>query len=530
VLFAALVLLSLPPRIGNIGAPLTGPHEFRQTQTAMSVWEMREHGVSLVHPKLPLFGPPWECPFEYPIFQMCAAGVDAIAPWHNLDLSIRLTSIVFYYLAAVVIFALARELFPFGGIPLFAAAIFLFSPYHIIWSRTSMIEYAAVFFGFAHLYVCLKYLREGTRILVVAGLALGTLACLTKITSFIIPCMIAGAAAAIYVFENYFTGAGFQKNAPRRPSPAKERTTLWRAAIVGCMIIAPIVIGYAYAKFGDRIKEASYFTSWLSSRDPYSRQWNYGTSAQRLSLLKWEIILDRMQGVIAPYLGFLLVVGVVVVPFRIRKLSREAWLNRLFGFVVALSPIAIVLLFFNLYWIHTYYLIACSPILALAAAVGVATLLGWIRTQFLKVVAGLVLIGIWLHTTGPIIADMFRAPRPDPRIAFLQAAGAVIPKNDPVIVVSGQEWSAFAPYYLKHRAFMAMLVNKPVTVDPLLDSGYFKTNGFHWLVMEGETPGVRETAQRIASHWTTVTKVTLPEAGVPYELYKLANAVSTGAR
>src|SRR5437868_5752947 len=80
-LFILLVILSLPLRLFNLGAPLIGYHEFRQTQTALSVWEIREHGFSLLHPKLPLFGPPWECPFEYPVFQIAAAAVDKLAPW-----------------------------------------------------------------------------------------------------------------------------------------------------------------------------------------------------------------------------------------------------------------------------------------------------------------------------------------------------------------------------------------------------------------------------------------------------------------
>src|SRR5581483_240564 len=135
VVFAILLLLSLPMRLANIQAPFTGEHEFRQTQTALSVWEIREHGLSLLHPRLPLFGPPWECPFEYPVFQTVAAGVDAVAPWANLDISIRVTNLTFFYLTAITLVLLVRLLFQNSVAVLFTTAIFLFSPYNTVWSR-----------------------------------------------------------------------------------------------------------------------------------------------------------------------------------------------------------------------------------------------------------------------------------------------------------------------------------------------------------------------------------------------------------
>src|SRR5215831_1054914 len=79
VILTILILLSLALRLINLRAPFTGEHEFRQTQTAISVWDIREHGLDLLHPRLPLFGPPWECPFEYPVFQIAAAALDSIA-------------------------------------------------------------------------------------------------------------------------------------------------------------------------------------------------------------------------------------------------------------------------------------------------------------------------------------------------------------------------------------------------------------------------------------------------------------------
>jgi hypothetical protein len=193
LVFLALLVLSAPLRLMNLGEPFVGEHEFRQTQTALSVWEMRAHGISLLHPKLPLFGPPWECPFEYPVFQFVAAAVDSITPWKNLDISIRLTNLAFFYLSSLALYLLARLLFRKAEAALFGTAVFLFSPYNIFWSRTSMIESAATFFALAHLVSLIRWIQRPRAVPFVLCLFFGILGCLTKITTFVIPIFVGSA-------------------------------------------------------------------------------------------------------------------------------------------------------------------------------------------------------------------------------------------------------------------------------------------------------------------------------------------------
>ena len=69
VILAVVVLVHLP----TLGAPLLDRHDFRQTQTAFTARIYHEDGIDLLHPKLPVLGPPWEVPFEFPLFQAAAA-------------------------------------------------------------------------------------------------------------------------------------------------------------------------------------------------------------------------------------------------------------------------------------------------------------------------------------------------------------------------------------------------------------------------------------------------------------------------
>ena len=533
IAFIFLLLLSLPLRLMNLGEPFTGEHEFRQTQTALSVWEMRAHGISLLHPRLPLFGPPWECPFEYPVFQLAAAAVDSIAPWRNLDVSIRLTNLVFFYLTAVALYLLARLLFRKAAVSLFATAIFLFSTYNIFWSRTSMIESAATFFALAYLVSFIRWTLKPGWVLLSLCIIFGTLGSLTKITTFIIPTFICGVLTGLEAVrmlrgklrprmqaENPTSATAAQFVEIKRPN-TRERgfRILWLA----CLLTIPLLVGQSYTKYGDSIKEKSDYTKWLSSNHPYMKQWAYGTLQQRLDLRKWDILQHRIQGVVMPCFALALVIGFCGLPFLIRGFSSLPRGNFWLGCSLVLAPVAAIGLFFNLYFIHTYYLNACAPFFALCAGAGLWLVFKSIRTEFIKSVYVLLLIGLWLWTASPQFAQARYSSKTDSRLDYLNGASKLIPADEPVIILSATEWSSFAPYYLKRRAFMGMMFNKPVNIHQLVENDYFKKNGFHWLLIEGSAPGLSEQANEIMKRWKTSRLVSIPVNEAPYLLYSLSD-------
>jgi 4-amino-4-deoxy-L-arabinose transferase-like glycosyltransferase len=536
VVLAILAALSAPLRLIYLQQPLTGEHNFRQTQTALSVWEIREHGFSLLHPKLPLFGPPWECPLEYPVFQLGAAMLDSIAPWTDLDLSIRVTNLAFYYLTALALYLLARLLFAGAGAALFTTAVFLFSAYNVFWSSASMIEYAATFFGLAYLISVIRWSLDPGKAVFVLGLLFGILGCLTKATTFVIPLLSAGTLASLQVLrllrakstsDNAHAGLGHRitEDANTIP-PAKVRMVLRIGHIVafGALLIVPLFVGWLYIKYGDAIKERSPYTAWLSSSHPYTKGWNYGTWQQRLRWGSWNLILNRMQHTSLPFPALAMVLGFCALPFRARRFEGLPYGNFWIGCSLSLAPLLAILLFFNLYVVHTYYLIACAPLLALYTGVGLSLVFNMLRTKFLKVIFLLLLLGLWLQEWSPQLGALLGSPPGgDRNVNYLVEAAKLIKKEDPVIIVSSTEWSSFAPYYLKRRAFMAMLLNKPVNIRPLLDEGYFKKNGFHWLLVEGNANGMPEFTAQITNHWKSVRAVPVSVTNAAYVLYSLSD-------
>ena len=49
-------------------ASLLDRYQFRLTQTALGAYWLQRDGFSLAHP-LPIFGPPWSVPLEFPLYQ-----------------------------------------------------------------------------------------------------------------------------------------------------------------------------------------------------------------------------------------------------------------------------------------------------------------------------------------------------------------------------------------------------------------------------------------------------------------------------
>ena len=392
-----------------------------------------------------------------------------------------------------------------------------------------MIEYAATFFGLAYLLCFLRWTLRPTQPLFLLTLGLGTLGCLTKATSFVIPAVTAVIVVGLRFLECVRPQPPFNDpslNIMNAGSGSQEsfqgKRCLLHILALTVLVLVPLTVGYLYIAYGDAIKEQGAFTAWLSSKHPYTRNWTYGSWAQRCNIRNWNWLWNGAKRSVVPSLSLAMVIGFCALPFRVRLFRRFPIGNFWVGCSVALGPLLAVAVFYNLYVIHTYYLIACAPLLALFAGLGLSLLFQLARTKFLRVVFLLLLIGLGLQEWSGRLGALLGAPAPvDTRVSFLSEAAHFIGKDEPVIIVSSAEWSGFAPYYLKRRAFMAMLVNKPVNIQPLLERGYFKKNGFHWLLIEGSQPRMQEMAAQIKNQWKSARAMPLSADHNPYQLYAL---------
>lgn len=122
---------------------LSDRHGFRQTQTAISAYYMLQGPWSLAY-ETPVAGPPWSIPFEFPLYQWVVAATVLVSHL-PLNQAGRLVSIVFFLLTLWPLSSILRRMNLTPAHRFLIGALILASPFYVFWSRTFMIESAALF-------------------------------------------------------------------------------------------------------------------------------------------------------------------------------------------------------------------------------------------------------------------------------------------------------------------------------------------------------------------------------------------------
>ncbi len=206
--------------------------------------------------------------------------------------------------------------------------VFLFTPLAMLWSRTSSIEYV-VTAGSVGFVLAAMELRTSWR------------------TSW---WWIALLAASVAMLVKPTTALFYL-------APAVLVLPLRRRFVASAvLLVLPLALGIAWTVHADAIKAATPSTAFLTSSALTT--WNFGTMAQRLNAAAWSVVLQRWV---------FLAGGLVLLPLLLRRPGRH-W-NPLVPWMLAAAVLPI-LVFFNLYVVHDYYLVAITP--AVAALVGLA--------------------------------------------------------------------------------------------------------------------------------------------------------------
>ena len=436
-MLAALVVYVAP----TLDAPLLEKHAFRQTQTAWTARVFHEDGIDLLHPKLPVFGEPFEAPFEFPLFQ--ALATVPMAAGVAEDTALRLTCLACFVLTALLLWGLVRHVAgPVSGVG--AVVVFTFTPFALVWSRTSMIEYLATAgaVGFAFGVVLWRERRHPS--LFVAALAAGLVGMLVKPTT-----------AVFWILP-----AARIPSARADPRDRGRRIDPWLVTLVA----VPFVAAVAWTRHADAIKAASPVTEWLTSSS--LRRWNFGWTAQRLDPSAWYAILQHTVP------NLLSLYAVLLVPAAIaawRSTQRRFWL------AVASAVVLPPLVFMNLYVNHDYYPAAISP--AIAALLGLGC--GWVwavgsaavarrwrfRASALLLAWGTLELGrgYWLRIHGGY---------DDPQVMPLASEIAAHTRSTDLVGTVGLDWSPAVLYYAHRRGNMVTAHARDAGLAAIHDDGY----------------------------------------------------------
>lgn len=474
VIFGVLVSLSVTPRLVNLDKPLLEKNAFRQTQTAFTARTFMDSGIEPLNYKTPLFGPPWQVPFEFPLFQSVVAGVSVVGlEGSSFDIACRVTAMFFFYLSAALLFLVCRE---FMGLSsnLWVLAVYLLAPFSIIYSRMCLIDYTSVALVLAYILAVIKWSKGHFRLFWLAlATAFGSLAALVKIAT------VAMAIPAILILSVSELRRVISPLANRSPIRRPILQSAPTVAQIAAFIILPASIAVLWVWHTDQIKASSMFTEWLTSKE--LDHWNWGTQAQRLDWRNWAAILTRWFRLMAPG-GIALAPFIAMAGFTTQdKKYRLAVLASLAGLGLP------VLLFFNLYVVHEYYLIAVAAPSAVLVGVGLSTLSGCDRLgpRPLRIVV-LVLLLFALPTA--FLKQVWPSVMPfDQRHRDLDVARVIRSGTEPgarvAMTQASSNWDSTIPYY-SQRSFCIL---RGTMNDPAID-GFLVEHGFRYAVLHRANP------------------------------------------
>ena len=421
-----VVTIALSLHLWSFRSPLLGAHSFRQTQTAFQAREFAEHGIDLLHPRLPVLGPPWEVPFEFPAFQALASVPMRLGL--SADTSIRLTALAWFAASAVLLFGLMRYVASraaaFGALVAFAL-----SPFALAWAGASLMEYLVI--------ACvLAFCGPGSR----------------------------GEIPASFGWRSSPSSparSGWPSRA-RRPGPTSSRSfsivrgTSCRESATGCGPGCLLGSGpsqrypwsWAWCGRDTRTRSRKRARQRGGSRRANLTDWNFGTLQQRLEGVNWVLVGDRIESLLV---GRYFWAGLIIVAVIFAQ-RRAFWIG------MALTVVLPVVVFFNLFVVHDYYLIAMTP--GIAALLGLTTDLIW-RHGRKRIPALLVIIGLaalWFvplyWTTKDYWRDVaFNPPKRGIEPVAARVIRRAVPSNEP-LVLQGLGWDPTTLYYAHRRGLM----------------------------------------------------------------------------
>lgn len=425
-LIAFAFLLHLP----TLDQPLLETQSFRQTHTAYNALIYFQEGIDLFHPKLPVFGPPFVLPIEFPIFQALASLVMrlGIAP----DVAVRLTALVCFLITGALVWRLLTRV---GGetAGLAGLAAFLFSPLGLLVSRMSLIEYLVTAASLAFILWSLDWHERRRWAWFAAAMAAGTVAMLVKPTT------------GFMYFVPVLAIAYSSWRASRLPTSSLPRYTIALSVLLG----VPVLAGGAWALYADGIRTANEATAWFSAAGGISSYY-FGTLAQKLDPSTWFTLIEEADQLLFGTAIWLWALLGLVAAYAARR--------RLFALALVVSGGLGPLVFTVQYLVpgQEYYMAAISPFVAIVIGLG----FGWLwqrrNESATRVMITSVAIGwiVTLHLTQGFWGRQFEGVFDQGLI--LPAADFVATNSQPdeLVLLQGQDWSPAVFYYARRVGFV----------------------------------------------------------------------------
>ena len=439
----------------GFGYTLNDLHPFRQTQTALTAYYLKASGFRLDY-LTPVVGYPWSIPFEFPFYQWIAVGMHQLFAL-ELNVSGRLVSIAALYLVLVAVFLFLGSLSLSKLQRFVILSAILLNPTLLFWSRTFMIESTALLLSVLYLLATFKvltlYKARGNISypwLTMAWL-IGSLAALTKVTTFIVYLFCSGLFLLYTVYEN-------RRN--------KKLSSHLREGFIYalCAYIVPVLLAFIWTRYTDQVKQLSYIGSKLTSAS--LQGWNFGSLTTKFSLDTWGVIDNNC----CHYLGIAVGITLLSHLFSLRY--------RVMMLIFTLSGLSGPLLFTNLYKVHDYYSAANTLLFSLTIGLFALAIIELKGRKLIAIPAAVLIASIcWVSITSYFDRYFGVQSYNNDRMQLVGLEIKRLTGPDDVLLVIGKDWSSEIAYYSERKAVCIpdwMLAELNGNVDAFLEK--FKTS------------------------------------------------------
>ena len=307
-------------------------HSFRQTQTALtSFWFLKDNFKFSY--ETPVVGYPWSIPYEFPLYQYIVAFC-VKKTGLGLDQLGRLVSSIFFLLSIIPIIKISRLINLKKEFNYVFFCLFLSSPLYMFWSRTFMIESAALFFALMSSLYALKNIFNKTSFNnSLLFIIFSSIAILQKSTS-ALPILF-----CLFIINIYFIFL----------LPIKFKIKFNNLFFISFIYFIPVLLGFIWITYTDAVKSLNIYGITLTSKS--LQLWNFGDFNQRFSSIFFKMMWNRIiTQEIAGFFG----ITFIFIYFKNSKKKNKNFILILFLFF--LFPI---LLFTPLHLIHSYYQYSC---------------------------------------------------------------------------------------------------------------------------------------------------------------------------
>ncbi|MFT7611329.1 MAG: 4-amino-4-deoxy-L-arabinose transferase-like glycosyltransferase, partial [Parvicellaceae bacterium] len=176
--FVLLLVIGIAIRFFHFGEVLDSPHTWRQADTANYVYDFYKNGIDILHPSVCWMGAHKTVLLEFPLPEALAS-----ITYHLFGESHIVIRVLFFlfFLGSLFFFYRIVDLITNKRTAQIASVIFLFMPLSLFFSRAVHIDFTALFFVHAGIFLLMKGYREKDIRTLILAMTMCTLAILIKV-------------------------------------------------------------------------------------------------------------------------------------------------------------------------------------------------------------------------------------------------------------------------------------------------------------------------------------------------------------